>query len=98
LPRSWRCGRGQALAADLPASAWQPLRRPARYQVATAPRRRPASAKQEVVRRKGYTDIRLLREEVAEFDYRPGSCARTYRVVVLPDALQLPAQLDLSLF
>jgi hypothetical protein len=78
-----------ALAAGLPASAWQPLRRPARYQVATAPRRRPAQAKQEVVRRKGYTDIRLVREEVAEFDYRPGPCGRDYRVVVLRKHLVL---------
>jgi len=50
---------------------------------ATTPRRRPAQVKQEVVRRKGYTDIRLVGEEVAEFFYQPGPCARHYLVVVL---------------
>ena len=78
-----------ARAEGLPASAWQPLPRPARYPVATAPRRRPAKAKQEVVRRKGYSDIRLMRDEVAEFDYRPGPCSRAYRVVVLRKHLVL---------
>jgi hypothetical protein len=78
-----------ARATALPATAWQPLSRPARYPVATTPRRRPARVKQEVVRRKGYTDIRLLREEVAEFDYRPGPCGRDYRVVVLRKHLVL---------
>ena len=48
-----------ALAERLPPRVWQPLPRPARNPVATEPRQRPANVKQEVVRRKGYTDIRL---------------------------------------
>jgi hypothetical protein len=36
-----------------------------------------------VVQRKGYTNIRLLSEEVAEFTYRPILCERAYRIVVL---------------
>jgi len=72
-----------ARAQRLPERAWQPLPRPARYRVATQPRRRPERVKQGVVVRKGYTDIRLAREEVAEFNYRPGACRQDYRVVVL---------------
>jgi hypothetical protein len=78
-----------ALAERLPEHAWQPLQRPARYQVATRPRRRPENVKHEVVRRKGYTDIRLAGEAVAEFTYRPGRCRRDYLVVVLRKHLVL---------
>jgi hypothetical protein len=51
-----------SMAQQLPARVWQGLTRPARYEVATMPRRRPANVKQEVVVRKGYTDIRLVGE------------------------------------
>jgi hypothetical protein len=78
-----------ARAQQLPERVWQELPRPARYQVRTAPRRRPAHVKQEVVRRKGYTDIRLQGEQVAEFNYRPGPCRREYLVVVLRKHLAL---------
>jgi hypothetical protein len=78
-----------ALAEKLPERAWQPLPRPARYRVATQPRRRPENVRQGVVVRKGYTDIRLLREDVAEFNYRPGACRRDYLVVVLRKHLAL---------
>src|SRR5262249_49631284 len=38
-----------AAAESLPARAWRPLRRPARYEVKTAPRRRPPDVKGQVV-------------------------------------------------
>src|SRR5262249_12324647 len=72
-----------ALAERLPQRAWQPLQRPARYAVVAQPRQRPANVKQEGVCRTGYTDIRLVGEEVAEFNYRPGRCCQDYLVVVL---------------
>src|SRR5437764_11743978 len=39
----------QALAEELPARAWRPLQRPARYAVKTAPRQRPDKGKEAVV-------------------------------------------------
>jgi len=72
-----------SIAERLPPRVWQELPRPARYEVAPAPRRRPADVKQEVVVKKGYTDIRLVGEQVAEFTYRPGACRQEYLVVVL---------------
>jgi len=78
-----------SIAQRLPKRVWQPLPRPARHEVATAPRRRPTNVKQGVVVRKGYTDIRLLSEQVAEFNYRPGPCARDYLVVVLRKQLAI---------
>src|SRR5207248_1126025 len=72
-----------SLAQALPARAWPPLCRPAKYAVATKPRRRPHNVKEEVVQQKGYKNLRLLGEQVAEFRYRPGACQKDYRVVVL---------------
>jgi hypothetical protein len=72
-----------ALAELLPERVWQALERPARYAVKTEPRRRPPNVKDEVVRRRGYRNLRLVGEQVAEFTYRPGACAEDYLVVVV---------------
>ncbi|HEX4714277.1 MAG TPA: IS1380 family transposase [Ktedonobacteraceae bacterium] len=72
-----------AKAQSLASTAWQKLDRPAKYEVKTRPRRRPAAVKEEVVRQKGYKNIRMVAEHVAEFSYRPGACKKDYRVVVL---------------
>src|SRR4051794_14493690 len=61
-----------APAQQLPGRVGQELPRPPRQEGAPRPRQRPANAKQEVVVHKGYTDIRLVGEQVAEFNYRPG--------------------------
>jgi len=39
--------------------------------------------KEAVVVERGYRNLRLFNEEVAEFDYQPGHCTRSYRFVVL---------------
>jgi len=70
-------------AEELPASAWKPLRRPARDEVPTQPRQRPEAVKDRIVRDRGFEVLRLESEEVAEFDYRPTACANTYRMVVI---------------
>ena len=70
-------------AKNLAATAWRKLDRPAKYEVKTQQRTRPLAHKEEVVRQKGYKNIRLLSEHVAEFDYQPGACQKEYRVVVL---------------
>jgi Transposase DDE domain group 1 len=72
-----------ATAAALPAVAWQPLQRPARYEVQTTPRRRPADVKAQVVVRRQFETLRLQSEEVAEFNYQPTACHKTYRMVVV---------------
>jgi Transposase DDE domain group 1 len=77
--------RAQALAA----AAWQRLLRPAKYEVKTQQRKRPTDFKEEVVRQKGYQNLRLLSEDVAEFSYRPGACQKDYRIVVLRKNLVL---------
>ena len=73
----------KALAEDLPATAYSFLERPSRYAIKTTPRQRPERVKPEIVRERGYKTIHLLEEMVAEFDYRPTACQRTYRMIVL---------------
>jgi hypothetical protein len=73
----------RARAEDLPASVWEELQRPARYQVKTQTRARPDKIKEAVVVAREYENKRLRSEQVAEFDYRPTACRKTYRMVVV---------------
>jgi hypothetical protein len=71
------------LAEALPETAWQPLERLARYEIATEPRGKPPRIKEAMVRFKGYVNKKLVGENVAAFDYQPNKCARRYRLVVV---------------
>jgi Transposase DDE domain group 1 len=73
----------KGIAEDLPASAWRPLQRPARYEVRTQPRRRRDKVKEAIVAARGFENLRLRGEEVAEFTYRPTACKKAYRMVVV---------------
>ena len=74
---------------DLPESAWKPLKRPPKYQVQTKPRGRRERVKQQVVEERGFRDIRLFDEEIAEMDYRPVACRRAYRLVIVRKNLKV---------
>jgi hypothetical protein len=71
------------LAEDLPKNAWKVLLRRAKHEVQTEPRRRPQNVKQQVVEAREFKDVRLVKEWVAEFRYRPTNCQKDYRVVVV---------------
>jgi len=71
------------IAHGLSPTAWKRLKRPAKYEVKTSPRRRPANVKEEIVVARNFENVRLASEMVAEFDYRPTACKKSYRVVVL---------------
>ena len=73
----------KARADELPPEAYSFLERPPQYQIKTVPRQQPERVKPEIVQERGFQTIHLLEEMVAEFDYRPTACHRTYRVVVL---------------
>jgi hypothetical protein len=73
----------KAIAEDLPARAWKPLQRPARYAVKTKARQRPDNVKEALVVAREFENQRLQSEEVAEFNYRPTACKKTYRMVVV---------------
>jgi hypothetical protein len=73
----------KAIAEDLPARAWRPLQRPRRYEVKTAARQRPDNVKEAVVAARQFENQRLQSEAVAEFNYQPSACRKTYRMVVV---------------
>lgn len=70
-------------AESLENKAWKKLSRPPRYQIKTEPRRRPQDVKRKIIRQRDYLHLELKSEQVAEFDYRPIACQKTYRVVVV---------------
>jgi len=73
----------EQIAENLPKKAWRPLQRPARYHVKTQSRQRPENVKDRVVKEREFETLRLQSEDVAEFDYRPVACHKTYRMVVV---------------
>jgi DDE family transposase len=79
----------KAWAEELPARAWRPLQRPARYTVQTQPRERPDNVKEAIVVARQFENQRLHSEEVAEFNYRPTACRKTYRMVVVKKNLSV---------
>ena len=76
-------------AQQLEKSAWEVLERKAKYSVKTQERRKPENIKEQVVVERGFKNIRLKSEEVAEFWYRPLKCNRDYRVVVVKKNLSV---------
>lgn len=71
------------LAGEVPQNDWKTLVRRAKHVVKTKPRQRPANVKQQVVEAREFKDIRLVKEHVAEFRYRPVKCKKAYRVVAV---------------
>jgi len=70
-------------AKTLPNRAWNRLERRPKYEVKTVPRQRPANVKQAIVQEREYVNKRTVSEDVAEFEYKPIACKKTYRAVVL---------------
>jgi hypothetical protein len=73
----------KARADALPADSYRLLRRSPRYLIKTTPRQKPEHFRRAIVRARGYENIELLEETVAEFDYRPIACKKSYRMIVL---------------
>jgi len=80
------------IAESLGKTRWHRLHRPSPYTTLSDPpvrRARPANVKEGVVRARGFENIRLQSEDVAEFDYRPTACEKTYRIVVVRKNLSI---------
>ena len=71
------------MAESLENKAFKPLTRKPKYTVKTQPRERPRNVKDAIVKEREFENIRLRSEDVAEFDYAPGPCRRSYRIVVV---------------
>ena len=72
-----------SIAQALETKAWKPLVRGAKHTRSGSRRERRKNVKERIVQERGYKNIRLKSEAVAEFIYRPGKCKQDYRVVVL---------------
>lgn len=70
-------------AERIPDDDYEELCRRAGKVFAAKPREKKPRIKEEVVVANGYTNIKLVSEDLADFDYRPMACEQTYRVVVL---------------
>ena len=77
------------LAENIEEEQWRRLVRPSRRRPAAARRRRPKNAKEKVVREREFENIVLESEQVAELDYRPTACQKTYRLVVVRKNLSI---------
>ncbi len=71
------------LAQELKEKAWHKLERLPQYEILTEPRTERERIKEQIVRQKGYRNIVLQSEDIAEIDYQPLKCGRKYRLVIL---------------
>lgn len=76
------------LAESLPEASWRGLAR-AEPPIQTGPRERPENVKDRIVQERGFRNICLASEQVAEVEYRPGKCGRAYRLIVLRKNLSI---------
>jgi hypothetical protein len=72
-----------ARAEGLPAEQYSELERPPRYAIRTVPRQARERHRDRIVSQRQFDTLKLIGEEVAEFEYRPVACQRAYRVIVL---------------
>jgi hypothetical protein len=77
------------IAEGLENTCWKILRRREKRLLSGQRRQRPRNFKEEIVVENGYRNIRLQREHVAEFSYRPTKCKRSYRMIVLRKTLSV---------
>jgi hypothetical protein len=77
------------LADNLPEQEYSLLERPPRYTIQTRPRQKPERVKPQIIRERGYKEIQLVEEMVAEFDYRPLLCKKSYRLIVVRKRLHI---------
>lgn len=71
------------IAEHLDPSLWRELERPATYRRIGSPRTKPENIKEQIVKTRGYENLQLESEHVAEFDYRPARCKQSYRMIVV---------------
>jgi hypothetical protein len=75
----------RSCAEALDEACWQRLERGPKYETLTGQTRQRfgTDEKARIVRERGYVNLELNYEDVAEFNYQPGKCSRSYRVVAL---------------
>lgn len=78
-----------ARAEAIPDSAWRTLRRRTRKVDEDDQRAKQPRIKHEIIREKGYRNLELEREDLAEIEYQPRTCKQVYRLVVLRKTIRV---------
>lgn len=73
----------RAWADSAPEEMYRELVRETERALKTKPRERPENVKERIVIERAFKNIKLTGEDVVDFDYQPGKCDRSYRVVAL---------------
>jgi len=71
------------LAEALGTLAWKPFEREPKYEILTEPRPKAFRYKEQVVVEREFENKKLVGEALAEIEYRPHQCRKTYRVIIL---------------
>lgn len=78
------------IAENIDEKGWHELiRRKKKQSKSGKSRKRPDNVKEQIVIKNEYKNIKLQKEDVAEFDYKPTKCNRSYRVIVLRKKLSV---------
>ena len=72
-----------SIADQMEADQWKLLVRPLKYTVKTDERKQPENVKERIVNKRKFDNIKTVCDHVAQFDYRPVKCRKTYRMVVV---------------
>ena len=76
-------------AENLSEDCWKHLGRRRRRLIKTEPRKKPTNYKSQVVKVRGYRNLRLKSEHIAEVQYRPKKCSEHYRLIILRKTLNV---------
>lgn len=71
------------IAGDLAATEWTKLQRPSGIRLTEKRRLKPDRVKEQIVVARDYDNIKLLSEDIAEFEYNPVACGQAYRMIVI---------------
>jgi hypothetical protein len=71
------------IAESLENEQWKPLRRRNGQPPKTGRRAKPENIKEQIVVANEYENKQLIEEHIAEFDYQPTDCDRSYRMIVV---------------
>jgi hypothetical protein len=77
------------IAEGLQDKRWHVLKRREKQPLCGQRRQRPTNFREQIVVDKGYRNIRLIREDIAELSYQPTKCKRSYRVIILRKSLSV---------
>lgn len=77
------------IAEKLSEEQWVPLQRREKNPAVGQSRARPENVKEKIVERRGFKNLVLQEEHVAEFPYSPTKCRRTYRMVAVRKRIEV---------